>query len=93
MIVLWTRLEMYFVYLLKSIKNGKSYVGYTSKEVGKRLDEHNVGTNEWTRHNGPFNLVYYESYFCKEDAFHREQYFKSGVGKRIKKLIVENTGE
>ena len=83
---------MYFVYLLKSIKNGKSYVGFTSKEVGKRLEEHNLGSNTWTRHNGPFKLVYYESYYCKQDAEHRELFFKSGIGKQIKKIIVQGFG-
>ena len=84
--------NMHFVYFLKSKKNNKVYVGFTSKDTGKRLEEHNTGSNKWTKHNGPFELVYYESYYCKQDAVHREQFFKSGVGKRIKKIIVENTG-
>ena len=83
---------MYQVYILRSLKNGKSYVGYTSKNVDKRLEEHNIGSNAWTKRNGPFKLVYYESYFCVKDAYNREQFFKSGIGKRIKKIIVQNIG-
>lgn len=57
-----------------------------------RLKEHNFGTNKWTRANKPFSLVYYESFYCKQDALHREKFFKSGVGSRIKKIIIEGIG-
>ena len=62
----------------------------TSKDVGKRLEEHNLGTNVWTKHNGPFKLKYYKSFHCKEDAINREAFLKSGVGRKLKKLILEN---
>ena len=76
------------------MRNEKGYVGLTSKAVGKRLEEHNLGSNVWTRQNGPFRLVYYESYYCKQDASSRELFLKSGVGKKIKKLILgQITGE
>ena len=58
--------------------------------VKERLDEHNVGTNKWTRNNGPFKLLYYESYYCKKDAIHRENFLKGGVGKKLVKIIKEN---
>ena len=80
---------MFFVYFLKSLKSGKSYVGVTSKGVEKRLEQHNLGSNIWTKNNRPFNLLYYESYHCREDAFSRERFYKSGVGKKIKKLIID----
>lgn len=81
---------MYYVYILKSLKNSKSYVGVTSREVNIRLKEHNLGSNKWTNQNGPFILKYYESFYCKEDAVHREFFYKSGIGKQLKKLIVES---
>ena len=83
---------MYFVYLLKSLFNNKSYVGSTSKNVERRLYEHNVGSNLWTKRNGPFKLIYYEAYLCKADAMEREKFLKSGVGKKLKKIILENYG-
>ena len=70
---------MYFVYIPENLRNGKSYVGVTSKNVSRRLEEHNLGSNAWTRVNGPSKLKYCESYFCKADAFNREKFFKSGV--------------
>jgi putative endonuclease len=83
---------MYFVYILKSELNGKSYTGSTSKEASKRLAEHNIGSNLWTKNNRPFKLIYYESYICKTDAILRENFLKTGVGKKLKKLILENYG-
>ena len=81
---------MFFVYILKSMVNDKTYVGSTSIEVGKRLLQHNLGSNKWTKANGPFKLVYYESYACKTDALLRERFYKSGVGSQIKILILRN---
>lgn len=81
---------MYYVYLLKSLQNDKVYVGFTSKETKRRLDEHNIGSNAWTSQNGPFELIYYESYYCEKDARNRELFLKSGIGKKLVKLIKEN---
>lgn len=80
--------EMYCVYFAKSLKNSKIYVGFSSKDPAIRIGEHNRGINSWTKNNGPFKLMYYEKYFCKEDAKSRELFYKSGIGKQIKKEIV-----
>jgi len=80
---------MYSVYFAKSLKNGKTYVGYTEKDPTERIKEHNQGSNKWSKQNGPFTLIYYEKYFCEKDARLREDFYKSGVGKRIKKAIIE----
>ncbi len=83
---------MFFVYILKSIKNNKTYVGSTHKKVNDRLKEHNSGSNKWTRHNIPFKLVYFESFHCKKCALHREKFLKSGIGNKIVKLVTEKFG-
>ena len=70
-----------------------SYVGYTSKNVDERLHEHNLGSNIWTKANSPFKLVYYESLYCKQDALHREKFLKSGMGRKIKNILINNIGE
>jgi len=80
---------MYYVYILQSQKNEKSYVGCTGKLPEIRLNEHNVGTNQWTKVNGPFKLIYYESYMCKTDALRREKFFKSGLGRKLKEIIIK----
>lgn len=83
---------MYYVYFAKSLKNGKVYVGFTKKEPEKRVKEHNSGSNSWSNQNKPLKLIYYESFVCEEDARLRERFFKTGVGKRIKKSIIMEMG-
>ncbi|MFH1597967.1 MAG: GIY-YIG nuclease family protein [Patescibacteria group bacterium] len=73
---------MYNVYVLRSTKNKKRYVGYTKKSPKIRLYEHNNGSNKWTRQNGPFWLMYYEKFKTKEEAAKRERFLKSGVGRK-----------
>ncbi|MBI2310694.1 GIY-YIG nuclease family protein [Candidatus Collierbacteria bacterium] len=79
---------MYSVYFLKA-KNNKIYVGVTSKNPAERLNEHNLGSNQFTKQNKPFILIYYEQYHCLQDAMLRERYYKTGVGRQIKALIVK----
>ena len=74
---------MYFIYVLKSLKNNKRYIGYTSKQLFKRLKEHNTGCNKWTRENGPFTIIYFEEYQTKTEAIKREKFLKSGQGRKF----------
>jgi putative endonuclease len=80
---------MYFVYFAKSISNKKIYTGYTSKEPQIRVAEHNQNSNTFTSQNGPFKLIYFEKYLCKQDAKNRENFYKSGFGKQIQQVIVK----
>ena len=80
---------MFFVYFLKSERNDKIYVGSTEKLSVMRLEDHNVGSNKWTRENGPFKLVYYERYYCLKDMKEREIFYKSGFRRTIRDIIIE----
>ena len=73
---------MFSVYVLRSLKNNKRYVGYTSKDIFKRLKEHNNGCNKWTRQNSPFKVIYSENYNLKTEAIKRERFLKSGQGRK-----------
>ncbi|PIR41853.1 MAG: endonuclease [Candidatus Yanofskybacteria bacterium CG10_big_fil_rev_8_21_14_0_10_37_15] len=73
---------MTFVYVLKSLRNGKRYVGSTNLLPKDRLKEHNYGANKFTKGNGPFELMYQESYSNKTEARKRENFLKSGVGRK-----------
>lgn len=79
---------MYYIYFAISEKSKKCYVGYTSKSPMERVLEHNRGSNKWSTLNKPLKLIYYESYLCKEDALLREKFYKSGVGKKVKRAIL-----
>lgn len=74
--------NMFYVYVLRSLKNRKRYIGYTSKDVHIRFDEHSSGTNRWTRQNKPFRLVYFERFQTKSEAMKRERFLKSGQGRK-----------
>ena len=79
---------MYYVYILKSKKNGKRYIGFTGKDPNHRLTEHNNGSNTFTRYNGPFELIYSEQYEDEDFTRKRERYFKTGHGRAyLKKFI------
>ncbi|MDP3970199.1 MAG: GIY-YIG nuclease family protein [bacterium] len=73
---------LYNIYVLRSLKNGKRYIGSTEKDPKERLREHNRGSNRWTRYNKPFKLVYVESFSSRTEARKRENFLKSGQGRK-----------
>jgi len=73
---------MFTTYVLRSLKNSKRYIGYTSKESLARLQDHNTGSNKWTRENGPFVIIHAEEYCDKKEAMKREKFLKSGQGRK-----------
>ena len=74
---------MFTVYVLRSLKNNKRYVGITEKGVKERLRQHDSGSSSWTRQNGPFKIIYSEECADKAAALKREKFFKSGQGRRF----------
>lgn len=70
----------YYTYILKSIKDGKLYTGYT-KNLKLRLEEHNKGKVISTKERRPLKLIYYEACLSRSDATHREKYLKTYHGK------------
>ena len=66
---------MFYVYVLKSEKDKRLYIGYTSN-LRRRFQEHNSALNRSTKNRIPFSLVYYESYRSLEDAKTREKRLK-----------------
>ena len=87
-----TSTYMFYVYILKSKKDGKLYIGY-SGNLRQRVREHGNGKVESTKNRRPLELVYYEAYKDEDDAKGRERSFKhsgsvyNGLIKRIKKSI------
>lgn len=71
---------MYFVYVLKSKKDGKFYTGF-SKNLKLRFEQHQNGLVESTKNRKPFELIYYEACLSQDDATHREKYLKTYYGK------------
>lgn len=67
--------QWFYVYLLRSKKDGSTYIGCTSN-LDKRLQEHREGKNYSTKKLLPVELIYFEAYKSKEDAFEREKRLK-----------------
>lgn len=83
---------MYFVYSLKSKKNSKFYIGST-KNLEKRIEEHNSGKCFSTKNLKPLEIIYYEAFQYEEDARLREKRLKyygkalAELKKRIKRSL------
>lgn len=70
---------MFYVYILKSRKDEKLYIGYT-EDLRRRFAEHNRGENRATKSRVPLDLLYYEAYASQADAKARERRLKSSAG-------------
>ena len=79
---------MYTVYVLRSFKDGRTYVGCT-KNFENRLKEHNAGEVISTKKRVPFKLWYKEEYVNKHEAYKREQHFKTAWGRRKLRKILD----
>jgi len=75
---------MLYVYVIQSEKNEDWYTGYTNN-LRKRFNQHNTGKSTWTKERGPWKIIYYEACLDEEDARSRENYLKTGMGKRYLK--------
>jgi putative endonuclease len=73
--------NMYYVYILKSEKDSKLYTGYT-KNLKRRISEHNRGKTNSLKLRRPLKLIYYEVKGSLSEAIKREKYFKSGWGRK-----------
>ena len=81
-------LIMFFVYAIKSEKDGRFYVGFTNN-LERRILEHNQGKTKSTKGYVPWVLVYRETVDAMEIARKREKYLKSGIGKKIIKEYIQ----
>jgi putative endonuclease len=81
-------LFMYYVYVLKSKKDNNLYIGCTGN-LAERLEYHNSGKVKSTKPRRPFEVIFYEEYDDKYEAFNMEKYYKTIKGKRELKLKIK----
>jgi putative endonuclease len=72
---------MHYVYVLYSESDHGLYIGYTGN-LRRRLSEHQAGLAFATSYRGPWRLIYYEAYVEANDALGREEFLKSGAGRK-----------
>ncbi|PIU37397.1 endonuclease [Candidatus Roizmanbacteria bacterium CG_4_8_14_3_um_filter_34_9] len=78
---------IFYVYIIKSSKTNKYYIGYTNN-LERRLFEHNHNNTQSLKNKGPFILIYKEQFINKLDATKRERQIKSYKGgNEFKKLL------
>ncbi|MDD5687952.1 MAG: GIY-YIG nuclease family protein [Elusimicrobia bacterium] len=82
----------FYVYVLRSEKDNKLYVGYTS-DLELRFKQHNSGLVDSTKFRRPFKLVHFEKHENKNVSQSRERFFKSGKGREfLNRLITKKSG-
>ncbi|MEK7087395.1 MAG: GIY-YIG nuclease family protein [Patescibacteria group bacterium] len=81
----------YFVYILKSQKTKRFYIGYTTN-LEIRLKEHNVGMTRSTKPFRPWKIIYFEKFLDKNKAFKREWHLKHPAGYLEKLEIIKKNG-
>lgn len=73
------RANYIYIYVLRSVESGRMYTGCTA-DLRKRLYQHAKDAKKIR-----YELIYYEACIDALDAYAREKYLKSGMGKRYLK--------
>jgi putative endonuclease len=81
------------VYILLSLSDNRTYVGLTNN-FARRLKEHNSGKVRSTKHRIPFKILFTEQFETLKEARKRENWWKSGVGRRkLKEYFQKNKSD
>ena len=65
----------FYVYILRSIKSSRLYIGFTD-DLRERLEKHNNFKVKSTKAFAPYELIYFEGYRSIKLAAEREQKLK-----------------
>lgn len=80
-------IESYYVYVIRSGRNRRYYVG-SCGDIDNRLREHNSGETKSTKYGIPWKIIYTERFATEKEAYRREREIKSYKGgNAFKKLI------
>ncbi|MBA3960730.1 MAG: GIY-YIG nuclease family protein [Chthoniobacterales bacterium] len=71
---------MFHLYVLRSSKTGRRYVG-SCENIEARLERHNAGHSKATRSGTPWVVVHEESFPSRAEAVRKERHFKTGRGR------------
>lgn len=87
---------MWYFYVLQSKKNTEYFYKGSTKDLKRRVEEHNKGEVTSTRPYLPYRVVYYEAYLNEHAARIRESSVKTSgsvsvpLMKRIKQSLKNN---
>ncbi len=80
---------MVWVYILKSEKNGRYYIG-CSNDPDRRLLEHNAGKTESLKYLLPVKLVFKQGFKTSSEASKVESKLKKNKNRKILELIIRD---
>ncbi|MDD4106354.1 MAG: GIY-YIG nuclease family protein [Candidatus Shapirobacteria bacterium] len=81
-------INMFYVYVLKSLKTGTFYKGLTNN-IEKRIKQHEQGQCLSTKNILPITLIHVEICSSRLEARKMEKYLKSGYGREIIEELLE----
>ncbi|PIY93982.1 MAG: hypothetical protein COY68_04360 [Candidatus Levybacteria bacterium CG_4_10_14_0_8_um_filter_35_23] len=84
---------MFYVYLLRSKMKNQLYIGST-KDLKRRVEEHNDGKEFSTKRFLPWELIYYEAFLEEKMARDREKklkYHGNAIRELKKRLDLSST--
>ncbi len=77
---------MYYIYILRSQKDGNLYIGQT-ENLEERLRYHNLGRVKSTKRRLPLELLHMEEFSSRSEAMRREKILKSIECRDFKRLL------
>lgn len=80
---------MYYLYILKSVKNNRYYIGSTNN-IERRLLEHNSGKTKSLKYLRPLKLVFKKEFMIDADAKAIERKLKKFKNKNILESIIKD---
>lgn len=72
---------MFTVYILQSLKDGRTYVGQTNN-MDDRLLRHNDGQVRATKNRRPLKILFQENFNTRKESMARELWWKSSTGRK-----------
>jgi putative endonuclease len=81
---------MFYTYILHSKTLDKYYVGSTNN-IEDRIQRHNQGRSTFTKTGIPWELLYFETYQTRSEAYQRELFIKSKKSKSFIAQLVQGT--
>ena len=79
---------MWYVYVLRG--ENKKYVGVT-QNLRQRIQNHQAGNTHSTARMGKLQLILYEAFLSKSDAYRQEKFYKTGYGREVLDKKLEDT--
>ena len=79
---------MYHFYILFSEKRNKYYYGSTKETVG-RLKRHNTNHKGFTGKSNDWEIVYFEEYPTKSEAYARERQVKKWKNRKAVEQLIQ----